>query len=343
MRRLKISLVAGLLALGAASLAGVLWFQSYLERPLGAAAEGYVLQIPEGRALGAVLRSLASDGILDHPDALSGYARLRGLAERIQAGEYELSASLSPQALLGMLVGGRVKLHSFTIVEGWTVRDLLAAIRAEPTLRHTLAATSPEELAAELALPRPHAEGLFLPETYRHPRGMTDRDLLLKAHELLLDRLGRAWSRRAPGLPLENEYQALTLASLIERETALETERPQISGVFVRRLQRGMRLQTDPSVIYGIGPGFNGDLTRRDLRRDTPYNTYTREGLPPTPIALAGVASLRAAVDPAPGDSLYFVATGLPDGSHDFTATLEEHNAAVARYLARLRLQRNGG
>ena len=239
-------------------------------------------------------------------------------------------------------MAGRVRLHALTIVEGWTVQELLAAVRAHPAIRQTLTADSPESLAAELGLARPHAEGLFFPDTYRFARGTSDVEVLRQAQALMQKKLASAWARRAPDLPLNDPYEALILASIVERETALDRERPLIAGVFLRRLRRGMRLQTDPTVIYGLGSTFDGDLRRRDLRSDTPYNSYTRAGLPPTPIALPGEASLLAAVQPAPGEALYFVATGLPDGSHVFSATLAEHEAAVARYLARLR-QRDRG
>lgn len=340
MRRLIGTALLLFALLGAVSL----WLaDDYLDRPIGEDAREYLLDVREGSSLSTVLGQLAEDGLLDRPGLLSAYARWRGEAASIQAGEYLLEPGQSPRDLLAMLVAGRVRLHAFTIVEGWTVRELLAALREEEALEQTLAAADPAALAAELGFAEASAEGLFLPETYFFARGMTDRELLLRANTMLRDELDLAWASRATGLPLDSPYQALTLASLIERETALASERPLIAGVFTRRLQLGMRLQTDPSVIYGIGPAFNGDLTRRDLRRDTPYNTYTRDGLPPTPIALAGAGSLRAAVAPADGDALYFVATGLGDGSHAFTATLDEHNAAVARYLARLRSNRNGG
>ncbi len=343
MRRL-VTVICGLVLLAAAGAGGAwLWLQQYLDTPLGSLAEAHILEVPTGQSLVATARSLERAGLLAHPRVFAGYGRWAGLAAKIQAGEYELSAQQTPRALLGMLAAGKVKLYNFTFVEGWTTRDLLAALRAEPTIAQTLVAETPEELAAELGLDRTHAEGLFLPETYRYPRGTPDRQLLLQANELLKEKLQQVWRERAGKLPLKNAYEALILASIIERETALNSEREQIAGVFVRRLQRGMRLQTDPTVIYGLGAAFDGDLRRADLRRDTPYNSYTREGLPPTPIALAGEASLRAAVSPAEGDALYFVATGLPDGSHSFTATLADHNAAVGRYLARLRARDGGG
>ncbi|RMF99262.1 MAG: endolytic transglycosylase MltG [Gammaproteobacteria bacterium] len=333
MRRLSLPLVVFAIAAGAAWLA----WQRWLDAPLQVPADGYLLELPPGTTVTGLTRRLEADRVLGQGWLLAWQARLSGQSRQLQAGEYLVEPGTTPRGLLAQLVAGRVRLHALTIVEGWTVRDLLAALRAHPAIRHTLRAEGPQALAAELGLERPHAEGLFFPDTYRFPRGTSDIELLGQAHELMQRRLAAAWARRAPGLPLRDPYEALILASIIERETALDSERPIIAGVFIRRLQRGMRLQTDPSVIYGLGSDFDGDLRRRDLRRDTPYNTYTRSGLPPTPIALPGEASLLAAVQPAPGDALYFVATGLPDGSHVFSATLAEHQAAVARYLRRLR------
>jgi UPF0755 protein len=215
--------------------------------------------------------------------------------------------------------------------------ELLDAIRAHPAIRQTLEVEEPADLAMAIGIEQAHAEGWFFPDTYRFPRGTADVDLLRRAHRVMQEQLSEAWDQRLPGLVLTDPYEALILASIIERETALESERPEIAGVFIRRLEKGMRLQTDPTVIYGLGSEFTGNLTRKHLESDTPYNTYTRSGLPPTPIAMPGRAALHAAVNPAPGDALYFVATGRDDGSHYFTATLSEHNAAVAKYLKQLR------
>ena len=197
------------------------------------------------------------------------------------------------------------------------------------------------DLVTAIELDYAHPEGLFFPDTYRFPRGTTDAELLRRAYDLMQERLAEIWSDRRPELILKDPYEALILASIVERETALASERSEVAGVFVRRLEKGMRLQTDPTVIYGLGPAFTGNLTRKHLESDSPYNTYTRQGLPPTPIALPSEAALRAVVNPAPGDALYFVATGRPDGSHYFTATLSEHNAAVSRYLDYLRGKTN--
>ena len=318
-----------------------LWLQNYLVTPLNIAPDGYVLSVERGNSFRSIVARLAGDGVLRAPAIFSGYGRVSGHAGRIKAGEYALQAGNTPNDLLEKLVTGRVKLHSITIVEGWTVAELLAALAAHPAVRQTLELDSVEELSTVLGLQYPHPEGLFFPDTYRFARSTTDVELLRQAHELMLVRLNEAWAGREPRSVLAGPYEGLTLASIIERETALDEERPQIAGVFIRRLELGMRLQTDPTVIYGLGEAFDGNLTRRHLQTDTPYNTYMRYGLPPTPIALPGEAALQAMAHPEPGDALFFVATGRGDGSHDFTATLEEHNAAVARYLAMLK-QRDG-
>jgi UPF0755 protein len=321
---------------------GLMRARAALNAPLGSAAAGYVLNIPAGQAFGQLVAELARDGILSEPRLTRWYARWQGLDQRVQAGEYLLDEGLTIRSLLDRLVAGEVMLHSLTVVEGSTVRDLLTALRTHPAVSQTLADDALAEVTTLIQLPDAYPEGWFFPDTYRFPRGTTDRELLRQAHELMRSKLDAAWAGRAEELPLRSPYEALILASVILRETDLASERPEIAGVFVRRLQKGMRLQTDPTVIYGIGPDFNGNLTRRDLATDTPYNTYTRAGLPPTPIALPGEGALRAAVNPAPGDALYFVATGLPDGSHTFSLTLEEHNRAVAQYLRRLRSRQGG-
>lgn len=333
-RSLLIAPVLGLLA--AAGLAAW-WFERSLDQPLMIPGDEYVLDVPPGSSLQAVADGLAADGVLRWPLLLELHARRADLHRRIRAGEYALFPGTTPRKLLELLVSGRVKLHPVTLVEGWTVAELLRALERHPVLRTTLDVADPESLAASLGLDWPHAEGLFFPDTYLVTRDTTDADLLLRAHRAMLDRLDRLWPQRPPDLPLADPYEMLVLASIIERETALDSERNQVAGVFIRRLKLGMRLQTDPTVIYGRGDGFSGPLTRSQLNEDTPWNTYTRAGLPPTPIGLPGEASLRAALAPDDGQALYFVATGLPDGSHEFSRTLDEHNAAVRRYRQRLR------
>jgi len=233
------------------------------------------------------------------------------------------------------LVSGAVIQHQLTIVEGWTFRQLMVAIKEHEAIRQTLEGLSDEEIMARLGKPDLHPEGQFAPDTYRFSRSTSDLEFLRRAHRILQDWLEQEWNQRAQSLPYQSPYEALTMASIIEKETGLESEREAIAGAFVRRLERKMRLQTDPTVIYGMGDRYNGNIRRADLRRDTRYNTYTRHGLPPTPIALPGLAALKAALHPASGSALYFVAKG--DGSHQFSDTLDEHLAAVRRYQLKRR------
>jgi len=330
------TLQAGVVLL-AAGVGAIWWFNGALHEPLRLPEAGYTLEVARGSSLRSVAGQLTDADILRHPRVLSWYGRLTGQAERVQAGEYDLQPGTTGASLLRQLVDGRVSLHSLTILEGWTVHELLAALAGHAAIAQTLEAGSPEQLARDLELDYPHAEGWFFPDTYRFPRGTTDVELLRVAHDLMKQKLADAWATRAIGTGLANPYEALILASIVERESALASERPQVAGVFIRRLERGMRLQTDPTVIYGLGAEFDGNLTRRHLEADSPYNTYVRKGLPPTPISLPGESALLAAVNPDAGSAVYFVATGRGDGSHVFTETLDEHNAAVARYLAELR------
>jgi UPF0755 protein len=333
MRRLVLALfVAGICA----AAAGAVWLRGYLGTPLAIPGDGYSLEIASGSSWSAIVRRLAADGVVEWPSVLSAYGQLTGQAGSLKAGEYRLTPGLTPPSLLDLLESGRVVLHKVTLVEGWTVQDILQAIRAEPALAKTLRATSASDLARELGLPWPSAEGAFLPETYLFARGESDRELLARAHNALRERLDRAWEGRQAGLPFDTPYELLTLASIVERETALASERPKIAGVFIRRLRSGMRLQTDPTVIYGLGSRFDGNLTRLDLETDSPWNTYTRAGLPPTPIAAPSGAAIDASARPADGTALFFVATGKGDGSHRFSDTLSQHEAAVRDYLAAL-------
>jgi UPF0755 protein len=249
-----------------------------------------------------------------------------------RAGEYRLAPVMRPRELLELLASGRVITYRLTLVEGWNFRQVAQLLDGNEVLEHRFELSDAAQwpaLAAELDIE--HPEGWFLPETYQFVRGDSDLDLLRRAHRAMRQALEEAWAGRREDSPLQSPYELLVLASIIEKETALDEEREQIAGVFSRRLQRGMRLQTDPTVIYGIGESFDGDIRRRDLQTDTPYNTYTRHGLPPTPIAMPSHASLWAAARPADGDTLYFVADGK--GGHTFSATLAEHQAAVRRLL----------
>lgn len=305
-------------------------YQQFGEQPLTVPAQGVRLVVPPGASLRSVAHQLARDGVLDRPYLFRAMARIGGSAGQIKAGEYLIAPETTPRRLLQMLVAGEVVQHTLTIIEGWTFKQLMQAVRSHPALKQTLADADEQEVMAQLGVPDTHPEGWFYPETYHFPRGTSDLDFLRRAHRIMQQRLEAEWAERTEDLPLKSPYEALILASLIERETAVPAERTRIAGVFVRRLQKGMRLQTDPTVIYGMGDAYDGNIRLRDLRADTPYNTYTRGGLPPTPIAMPSGASINAALNPAHGDELYFVSRG--DGTHHFSATLEEHNAAVRRY-----------
>ncbi len=322
-----------------AALAG-LWIHRYMQRPIALAAETTFVVEP-GSGLRQVANQLHANGLVSEPEFFLWYSRLLGKAGNLRAGEYRVSPGTSPAGLLEQLVNGSVVMHSLTIVEGWTFAQMLAAMHAHPAIRVSPSFEGGAALMSALGEPGLHPEGRFFPDTYRFPRGTRDVEIFRQAYKLMREKLALAWAQRQSDLPLAGPAEALILASVIEKETALDSERRQIAGVFVRRLRRGMRLQTDPTVIYGLGEAFDGNLRRRDLERDTPYNTYTRAGLPPTPIALPGEASLLAAVQPDDGEALYFVATGNGDGSHYFSASLDEHNKAVRRYLETQRRNRN--
>ena len=313
---------------------------TFLQTSVAVPEEGVEFEIVSGTSFRTVSNELAARGIVSHPHIFRAYARWKGQAGAIQAGDYLIATGTTPVELLRQFTSGAVQLYSFTIIEGWDRWELLSALHDHAQIDASLTDEDWPALLDEFGAGRTHPEGLFLPETYHLPRGTSDRKVLQQAYEHMQEVLSEEWAGRAENLPISAPYEALTLASIVEKETARADERSRIAGVFVRRLEKRMRLQTDPTVIYGIGKGFNGNLTRRDLQTDTPYNTYTRGGLPPTPIALPGRAAIHAALHPASGDELYFVATGLGDGSHTFSATKAEHDAAVTEYLRRLRNQR---
>jgi len=321
-----------LLFVAAGVAGGWAWqqYRSFSERPLGA-TDAVSLQIESGDGFRQILRRIREAGIdAGHDLAWQLLAREMGVMTRLQVGEYALTADLTPRELLRRIARGEVVQYRFTIVEGWSFRELRAALAANALVTQSLGELSDEDLMRELGKPGVHPEGRFLPETYQFTRGARDIDLLRRANEAMDAALQQAWEGRSADLPLQSADEALILASIIEKETGVAGERREIAGVFTRRLQLGMKLQTDPTVIYGIGAEFDGNLTRAHLTTDTPWNTYVHAGLPPTPIALPGRAALQAAVDPMPGDTLYFVARG--DGSHQFSRTLDEHNRAVRQY-----------
>lgn len=298
--------------------------------PLSISPKGFVLEIAPGESLRSVTDSLHSAGVLSHPELVAVYGRWKKVDSRIKQGEYLLPEGLTSAGLLDLLIKGDVLQYQVTFPEGITLAMALSILWSEPRLIRTVNSVEDVRLVA-LIEPNDNPEGMFFPDTYRYTRGDTDWSILQRARSMMVDVLQQEWQQRAQGLPLETPYDALILASIVERETGVSSERTAISGVFTRRLLQRMRLQTDPTVIYGLGESFTGNLQRRHLSDDTnPYNTYRHFGLPPTPIALPGRASIHAALHPAQGSALYFVAKG--DGSHTFSATLAEHNEAVRKY-----------
>lgn len=311
---------------------GWLWmgYQAFLRTPLNVPEQGAHFVVKAGATVTRIAEELEREGVLANPRYFIWMARWHGSADRIKTGEYLLRRGMTPGELLDDLVAGKVIQYSLTLVEGWTFRQVMDAVESNEFLDHSLQGLDDDAVMVRLGHPGEHPEGRFFPDTYHFPRGTTDVDFLKRAYRAMAEHLAREWEAREIGLPIKTPYQALILASIIEKETALPSERREIAGVFVRRLQKGMRLQTDPTVIYGLGSRFDGNLRRRDLETDTPYNTYRHRGLPPTPIAMPGLASLHAALHPDEGDALYFVARG--DGSHQFSSTLEQHNRAVIKY-----------
>lgn len=332
-RLLRTLLVMGLLLavlVAAAALFGWRHFEQFRHAPAGLRDDA-VLLVDRGDGFVAVLRKLREAGAsAGHDLEWKLLAARMDALPRLQAGEYALSPAISPEAILRKLVEGDVVRHRFTVVEGWSMRELRAALARAPPVEDDVAALDDAALMAKLGRDGVAAEGRFLPETYVFVRGDRASALLSRAADAMDQALATAWAARSSDLPLQRPDDLLTLASIIEKETGKASERPQIAGVFTRRLNIGMRLQTDPTVIYGLGDAFDGNLRRRDLRADTPFNTYTRGGLPPTPIAMPGVAALEAAARPLDGDTLYFVARG--DGSHQFSRSYAEHREAVRRY-----------
>ena len=339
--RIATLLATLLLLIGAAVAGGWLWLEHEFNA-LGPASAAVRIEVEPGTSIRSVLARLETSGSLRNARAVEWYLRLHGRKPRMQSGEYELPPHASPAQILTLFEEGRVILEQVTVVEGATFADFLAALEEHRRIAHTLQGMSPTEIMASLGHPGLAPEGEFFPDTYRFAANTTDLAILTLAYESMQHALAAAWQVRSPELPLATPYQALILASMVEKEAALPGERPLIAGVFVNRLRKGMRLQSDPTVVYGLGERYDGTIHTRDLQRDNPYNTYTREGLPPSPIALPGRESLHAAVQPAPTAALYFVATGLGDGAHHFSSTLQEHNSAVQTYLERLRASARG-
>ncbi|MCW5634133.1 MAG: endolytic transglycosylase MltG [Rubrivivax sp.] len=314
-----------LLAAGAAVLA---W--RWLDEPMSLRTPRASVTVDAGASARTIAQRWVDAGVDTNPRLLYEWFRWSGRARAIRAGTYEVSGPVTPRRLLALMLAGEVVLERVRFIEGWTFRQLRAELARAPHLKPDSRDLSDADLMAAIGAPGQHPEGRFFPDTYAYGRGVSDFVVLRRAHAALHEHLAAAWAERAAETPLRSADEALVLASIIEKETGIEADRPLIGGVFANRLRKGMLLQTDPTVIYGLGEAFDGNLRKRDLLRDTPYNTYTRAGLPPTPIALPGLASLRAAVRPQATKALYFVARG--DGSSVFSETLAEHNAAVNRY-----------
>jgi len=323
--------LVALTLLVAVAFGGWAWqrYHGFADTPIALAGSERIIAVARGDGFQDILDKLRAAGVQEgHDLEWKVLAQEMQVVSRLQVGDYAIRHGITPRELLSKLESGKVIQHRFTLVEGWSLRELRAALGKDEVLVKQASSLDDRALMAALDRPGQHPEGRFLPETYHYTRGMTDLDLLRRAGLAMDKAVADAWASRASGIPIQTPEDLLTLASIIEKETGKASERPEIAGVFARRLKLGMRLQTDPTVIYGMGSAYDGNIRRSDLTTDTPYNTYTRSGLPPTPIAMPGREALLAAANPAPGDTLYFVSRG--DGSHVFSATLAEHNRAVA-------------
>ncbi len=335
----RIALLSVLIAVAVGVAAGGLFGLDRLYQAPGPTQTALRVQVEPGGSVRSVLSHLTAAGALEHPRLTELYLRLHGKRFSIKAGEYEIPARASAAAVVALLASGRVVLEQLTIVEGTRFDDFVRALESDPSVHATFRGMSDAQVMAAIGHPGVAPEGRFFPDTYRFAAGTADLEILEIAYDKMSRVLDAAWAERLPGLPFSTPYEALILASMVEKETALASERPLIAGVFVARLRKGMRLQSDPTVIYGLGSQYDGGIHTRDLLTDTAYNTYTRAGLPPTPIALPGREAILAAVRPQETGALYFVATGDGDGSHHFSATLKDHDIAVQHYLGRLRAQ----
>lgn len=326
MRTFKIILFLVILGFIGA-VVGASWFTV---RHLPMRSDPTAFSIPPGASLRTAAQVIEAAGVDLPAWQLELLGRVLGRSSKIKAGSYEVEDGLTALALLNKLTRGDVTQSEIVMVEGKTFRQLRAALNEHPDLAHDSLKMSDAKVLAFLGAKEAHPEGLFFPDTYLFPKGSSDLDVLRRAYRAMQPKLATAWEKRESTLPLKTPYELLILASIVEKETGIAADRPQVAAVFVNRLRRGMLLQTDPTVIYGLGEAFDGNLRKIDLLTDTPWNTYTRVGLPPTPIAMPGLAALQAAANPPPSDMLYFVARG--DGSSKFSATLDEHNSAVAKY-----------
>lgn len=331
MRQLKL-ILAGVLFVFV--LLGLIWFRLYFN-PV--TSKTLIINVPQGVSVRTLAKNLKEQGVIQHPLYFILLARLHGVDHKMQAGKYRVEAGTTPDKLLNQIAEGKVIMHPITFVEGWKFIDVKHALDNNSYIKHTIIKKTPQQIMAVLGHASENPEGQFYPDTYLFGEGIADVVILKKAYRKMHQLLFNAWQHRAKNLPYKSPYEALILASLVEKETNLAYEKPEIAGVLVRRLKRNMRLQVDPTVIYALGKKFDGDITKQDLQIKSPYNTYLNKGLPPTPIGLPDKISIRAALHPAPGKTLYYVATG--DGDHIFSETLEEHNKAVAEYIEFLESQ----
>jgi UPF0755 protein len=312
------------------SVAGVAGFSYWAKQPITTGEPSIDFTVAPGSSVGVAAQQIATAGVPVNPFLFALLARVTGKASRIKAGSYELKPGTTPRRLLTQLVRGEFAQESVTIIEGWTFRQMRQALAGAKALRHDTADLSDKELIARVAPGFKQPEGLFFPDTYLFAKGSSDVQIYKQAHQAMMNHLNAAWEKRDPAVPYSTPYEALIMASIVEKETGQKSERPMIAGVFVNRLKAGMLLQTDPTVIYGMGEKYEGKIRKKDLETDTAYNTYVRTGLPPTPIALPGLQSLSAALAPARTDALYFVSRG--DGTSKFSDSLNEHNKAVNQY-----------
>lgn len=339
---LRLSALAIVLGAGA----GVYVWQhanELLNAPVTPLSDGETFTVERGMSFGRVVDALEELEVLNDGWALKAHARLNQKAVRVQAGEYAIVEGMTPLTLLDTMLRGETVSYAVTLVEGKTFRQFLQILSQAKALETTLDGQTDAEIMAKLGFSDEHPEGRFMPNTYSYVAGATDFQILKRAYEAMTDYLGKAWETRAADLPYERPYDALIMASIIEKETGRADERPEIAGVFVRRLKIDMKLQTDPTVIYGMGDRYDGNIRRKDLREDTPYNTYVHKGLTPTPIANPGTAAIDAALHPASGTALYFVAKGDGSGGHAFSDTYPQHQQAIQAYLKRLRAKKRKG
>jgi len=318
-----------LLAVLVAMFSGA-WLAFFAFKPVDVPSNARAFNVDQGRSLRSVSGQFAQAGLVSDHLSFLVFARLMGAAGEIKAGSYEVGEQITPYKLLEKIVRGEFALAELRFTEGWTFAQLRSVLDGHPALKHDSTGLSDTQILERLGIERKSPEGLFFPDTYFCAVASSDLALLKQAYSRMQSKLGALWQERTPGLPLNNVYEALIFASIVEKETGRDNERELVAAVFMNRLKRGMRLQTDPTIIYGLGSAYDGNLRRRDLQADNAYNTYTRSGLPPTPIAMPGEASIRATMNPAQSPVLYFVARG--DGSHQFSSNLVEHNRAVNKF-----------